>query len=297
MSGDRVREREGVDGRAPESDYGWSEHLGGDEYKIAMVSMAGETKRGGGPWKVSPNNDRAFAKSIHGRILAMVADGADGCGRWGGVLADKLISAVYEKGLSVESLRAAASVVSGILRRENVTIEDVASTFTGVTIEADGEFKLLHLGDSRAYIFRANDRTVITKLTEDRDELHDAARKIQVSSGGDWQSAVERAAREGRRGNVLTNAVLTSADDGARVEKTRVVLNNLKKGDLLILCSDGLEKYLGDGDIWRMVKDCMEGGADRDLAARLVREAHRRAVAKKDTIQRIDAITVVTVSR
>lgn len=117
-----------------------------------------------------------------------------------------------------------------------------------------------HVGDSRAYLFR---RGSIRQLTKD----HSLVQELLRNGGISQEQALQHPQR-----NVLTRALGTG--QSLNVDFYR---NRLAAGDLLLLCTDGLTRYLNQGDLLSAVttapdidsavrvllnKALQEGGAD-----------------------------------
>ena len=117
---------------------------------------------------------------------------------------------------------------------------------TAVAVLVDGvQAALAHVGDSRAYLYRADQ---LTRLTSDHSWVEEQMRTGMLT---------EAAAREHPWRNIVTKALSGSGDlqvDVAEVE--------LQPGDRLLLCSDGLSSVLNDseiGDIMAAHHDLQEG--------------------------------------
>mgnify|MGYP002832538685 FL=1 len=95
---------------------------------------------------------------------------------------------------------------------------------------------LAHVGDSRAYLYRAAD---LSRLTRDHSWVEE-----QVQTG----ALSETAAREHPWRNIVTRAL--SGDGMIEVELTEL---DLRLGDRVILCSDGLSSVLCDSEIGEIV--------------------------------------------
>jgi protein phosphatase len=91
---------------------------------------------------------------------------------------------------------------------------------------------LVHVGDSRAYSWHEG---VLKQITEDHSFVNS-----QVKQG----MMTEQEARESNQRNIITRAVGT-AD---RV-KPDITIHTLRKGERLILCSDGLSDMIDDAAI------------------------------------------------
>ncbi len=144
----------------------------------------------------------------------------------------------------------------------------------GATIVAaivDTEHALLtvaHVGDSRAYVFRGG---AMELITSDHSWVHE-----QVMAG--------LLSAEAARNHPLKN-VVTRALGGAQPPVVDVEERALEPGDLVLLCSDGLNTMLSDDEIKTVVD---RGSELTPLAYQMVAEANRRGG--------VDNITVVLVS-
>lgn len=92
---------------------------------------------------------------------------------------------------------------------------------------------LIHAGDSRCYLFRDQKLTQITKD-------HTVAQ--QLSEGGKFRS---EDLEHSRWAHMLWNSIGT----GASAVKPEVHQFNLKLGDALLLCTDGLVRHIGNPEI------------------------------------------------
>lgn len=101
------------------------------------------------------------------------------------------------------------------------------------------ELHIAHVGDSRCYLFRAGE---LTRLTRD----HTLAQQLV-----DERAISEEEARKSRFRHVLVNSVGGSADS-VRVELHSL---ELRTGDQLLLCSDGLTGHLSDQDLARHLSE------------------------------------------
>ncbi|MFH1176640.1 MAG: protein phosphatase 2C domain-containing protein [Acidobacteriota bacterium] len=132
----------------------------------------------------------------------------------------------------------------------------------GATVVAalfDGEQERLtvaHVGDSRAYLLRGGEFDL---LTSDHSWVHE-----QVVAG----LLTEDAARNHPLKNVVTRAL-----GGAQEPLVDILEVSIATGDLVLLCSDGLNTMLEDGEVAGVIGRF----PDIKLAAReLVAEANRR---------------------
>ena len=129
--------------------------------------------------------------------------------------------------------RAVQQVASKVVARgqQNEALRGMGSTLTAARSYGD-DLLIVHVGDSRAYLFRAGR---LHRLTKD----HTYA-QLLVDTG--QLSASEVAGSRMR--HVLTN-VLGGSDDEVQVD---IDLLRLEDGDRLLLCSDGLTDLVNDDD-------------------------------------------------
>jgi protein phosphatase len=112
---------------------------------------------------------------------------------------------------------------------------------------------VVHVGDSRCYLFRGGE---LSRLTRD----HTIAQELV-----DRRALTERQAAQSRFSSMLTNAVGGSHE--AVVDLHRL---ELSEGDELLLCSDGLSTLVPD----RQLHDLMaRGGSVRDRVTALIEAA------------------------
>ena len=104
---------------------------------------------------------------------------------------------------------------------------------TAVAVLLDGvQAALAHVGDSRAYLYRADQ---LTRLTNDHSWVEEQMRAGLLT---------EAAAREHPWRNIVTKAL--SGSDDLQVDVAEL---ELQLGDRLLLCSDGLSSVLNDSEI------------------------------------------------
>ena len=101
----------------------------------------------------------------------------------------------------------------------------------------DGQLFLAHIGDSRAYLLRDG-------------ELH------QVSKDHSWvEDAVDQGVFTREQARIHPNRnVITRAIGLEQQPKIDIYVMPLAEGDLLLLCSDGLNSMIADDDIHRILK-------------------------------------------
>ncbi len=140
--------------------------------------------------------------------------------------------------------------------QEDTRCAGMGATFTGAAIKGD-MLDLVQVGDSRAYVIRGEQVKLATKDQSLVQQLVDVG---QIS-----ESEAET--------HMFRNVILQAL--GAQSELTPVTGRlRIRRGDILLLCSDGLSGKLRAEDIRRIIQDSKD-----DLAAAcnmLVEEANER---------------------
>jgi PPM family protein phosphatase len=137
--------------------------------------------------------------------------------------------------------------------REDPALKGMGSTLTAAR-SLGRDLLIVHVGDSRAYLFRAGGLNRLTKDHTFAQMLVDCGRL----KAGDIPSSRVR--------HVLTNA-LGGSKEHVDVD---VDLLRLEDGDRLLLCSDGLTDLVDDDTIAQTLAD---GASSADVCAQLVQLA------------------------
>jgi PPM family protein phosphatase len=189
--------------------------------RVAAISDVGRVRKN--------NEDSGYA----GEHLVMIADGV------GGAAAGDLASTV-----AVETIRRIdvtpesdlLEILAGAVHRANDRIgelvdEDPAVEGMGTTLTAalfDGDqIALAHIGDSRGYLFRDG---TLTQLTIDHTWVQ--------SMVDDGEITAEQARVHAHR-NVILKVL-----QGRDTDEPDLSLHEMRDGDRLLLCSDGLSDYV-----------------------------------------------------
>lgn len=133
-------------------------------------------------------------------------------------------------------------------------VSGMGTTLTAALIEG-GAIRLAHVGDSRAYLFRGGK---LQLLTEDHTLVH-----RMVVEGEITQTEAENHPHR----SVLTRALGVEGD--VRVDETKV---EVREGDRLLLCTDGLTGMLSEDQIESILQDVRD---PQEAVDRLVRDANR----------------------
>ena len=125
------------------------------------------------------------------------------------------------------------------MAREDPDKSGMGTTFTAAMLE-DGRLDVVHVGDSRAYLWRDGK---LRQLTEDHSVVAELVRRGSISP--------EDAEHHPHR-NVITRAL------GAEPEVTVDTFSEyLRDGDVVMLCSDGLSSYVSEEDIAAALADAV----------------------------------------
>jgi PPM family protein phosphatase len=221
------------------------------------------------------NEDEAHA----GPRLIAVADGVGGlpAGELASAAAIAVLSsldgAAAPDGDALSALR--ASVEAASARIAELVADDPALTGMGTTLTAmwlvDDRIAMVHIGDSRGYLYRGGD---LTQLTRD-----DSYVQMLLDSGA---ITPEQARAHPQRS--LVSQVLQ-----ARPAQPAYTVLRPDPGDRLLLCSDGLSDVVTDEQIGQVLRDHSE--AD-DCAAELIKLALAAGGPDNITVVIADVVTV-----
>jgi serine/threonine protein phosphatase PrpC len=247
-----------------------------------QIVYAGGTDVG----KVRDHNEDSYAVLAEQNLI-MVCDGMGGhaAGEVASQLAVETITKIFiEHDLDLftgenlpypEELTPEGKLLVGAIAVANHRIIDRAKqssghTGMGTTIVAchfkDGIASLCHVGDSRAYLIRNGN---IKRVTIDHSWVSEVMEKHHLTEE-ESENLVNR--------NVITRALGTRAAVRTDISQIRFA-----KGDMFLLCSDGLCGLVSDTDILKAANSCEE-----DIN-RLVREL----IAKANEAGGNDNITLV----
>jgi len=219
---------------------------------VQVVDSAGLTQTG----NVRRSNEDSF---LMRSPLFMVADGM------GGALAGELASRMCAEAFAEldliqrqgeEALRATIATANRrIWERSHSDAEasGMGTTVTAALVGDDGVVSFAHVGDSRAYLLRDG---ALQRLSEDHSLVHELVRQGQLS---------EVEAEQHPQRSVITRALGTE-------EEVQIDTFSLpaKPGDVLLLCTDGLNTMVAEPDIAEMLASQTEA---TEVARRLVRAA------------------------
>lgn len=208
------------------------------------------------------NQDYAYLSLEQvGRLnnLFVVADGMGG--HKGGGYASRLAVETILSEVEISTQESAAQILVDAIRRANDCIRQAASederlfgmgtTVVAATCVGD-TLEVANVGDSRLYIA---DEKEIRQITQDHSLVEEMVRFGGLS---------REQARIHPDKNIITRAVGVEND-----LKVDCFFAPLKKGDKVLLCSDGLTNMLEDEEIWRILND----GSDVESRVRRLVEA------------------------
>ncbi|WP_350344886.1 Stp1/IreP family PP2C-type Ser/Thr phosphatase [Proteinivorax tanatarense] len=148
------------------------------------------------------------------------------------------------------------------ISKENKDLNGMGTTLT-VVIISGSYLNVGHVGDSRVYLFR-DDK--LSQLTTDHSLVADLVRHGQLS---------EKEAEKHPQRNILTQAVGTD-----RVVKVQSTSHRLKSYDKVLLCTDGLTKFLKHKEI----SDIMSQKEVNEICDRLIKAALKKGGADNVTV-------------
>jgi protein phosphatase len=201
--------------------------------------------------------------------LFVVADGMGG--HLGGEVASRLTVETLERtSASLEDLVERVREANRVVFERSVsdrTVAGMGTTLTAAWVEGD-RVRLVHVGDSRAYLLRGGE---LRQLTED----HTLVQRMVLEGRITRQEAAVHPQR-----NVLTRVIGTDPV----VEPDDLELD-LRPGDRVLLCTDGLTGMLGE----EAIRDLLDSGLEPQLAAEeLVREANHAGGIDNTTVIVLD---------
>jgi protein phosphatase len=182
----------------------------------------------------------------------------------------------WDPRLSFNANRLAHAILSAHRKVTGAVADDAGLKGMGATIAAiladweRGELTVAHVGDSRVYLLRDGQ---LRQLTSDHSWVHE-----QVMAG----LLTEEAARNHPLKNVVTRAL-----GGTQEPIVDLLEHRAEPGDRYLLCSDGLNTMLDDGEISALL-----GRVDdlRNAAEQLIFDANRKGGIDNITVLLIRAL-------
>jgi protein phosphatase len=201
--------------------------------------------------------------------LVAVADGMGGhnAGEVASAAALDALRVAFSAGAAIDD---AVSTANEIVYEQSVAdrnLRGMGTTLTAGALGIDGTLLLGHVGDSRAYLVRDG---ALERITTDHSLVEELIRAGELTE--------EEAERDPRR-SMITRAL--GLEPGVDVDTEAV---DLRAGDRLLLCSDGLTTMVSEGAIAALMTE----EPDPHVAARALVEAANDAGG-------VDNITVVVI--
>lgn len=235
--------------------------------------------------RIAAVSDRGLAREINedavhaGDTLIAVADGMGGlpAGEVASEIAIRSLATVEKEWADasprpVEGLRAAIEQANrqiGEVVDANPSLAGMGTTVTAMLLSGD-RIALMHVGDSRAYLFRDG---ALTQITKDDTFVQSLVDKGAITA--------EEARRHPQR------SLVTQAVQGGELSPVYTELKP-RAGDRYLLCTDGLTDFVDDAAISEVLGPYPD---PRECAERLIELALR--AGGPDNISAIVADTVV----
>lgn len=154
---------------------------------------------------------------------------------------NKLLTKANRRIVYSHLLRSACEEVNGVAfeySKFDDSYEGMGTTLVGGIINNNGEAHLINVGDSRAYLISDMHKT-ITQITKDHSLVEELV-EVGVLTREEALTHPQK--------NVITRAVGSEAD----VEADYFTVQ-MRMGDVILLCSDGLSNTLTDDEILAFV--------------------------------------------
>ncbi|MGA1191451.1 MAG: PP2C family protein-serine/threonine phosphatase [Bdellovibrionota bacterium] len=211
------------------------------------------------------NEDRYASIHSPSGTTWLVCDGMGGTS--GGDLAAQLAIDAIRRDLQGQSPRPPAVSIEHalmeanrivVLRRQNQAFAQMGTTATAVQMLGT-EIAIANVGDSRAYLIRDGS---IRQLTVDHTYVQELVEKGELG---------EEEALSHPQAHILTRCL--GAEPGIKIDLMQYWLTpptsevRSSRGDVLLLCSDGLYSLVEDGEIASLVASCAPSEACEQLVA------------------------------
>ena len=179
--------------------------------------------------------------------LFLVADGMGG--HQAGDYASRCCVETIATNVKNSQVRSPIGILENAIQEANRTVfrqaeadaslHGMGTTIVAATILGE-ELYVANIGDSRAYLLREE----MHQITEDHSWVEEMVRNGELE---------RKDARHHKNKNVITRAVGTNALVQADFFELR-----MQKGDILLMCTDGLINMVEDEDIFDIVKQSMD---------------------------------------
>lgn len=196
--------------------------------------------------------------------LSVVSDGMGGYerGEKASAMVVDILSKEYFNGMGqpAEKLREAAINVNNAVALEGMaSAQKMGATCTALVILED-QLHFMHIGDSRGYILKSG---VLTQMTSDHTAANEYAHSDHLNKNENKLI---------NNPHALTKAMGVAYSNTCQADVFSVV-NNLQKGDKIILCSDGLYLHINDSELKEILQ---QKTTLKDITDQLVKIVLRR---------------------
>lgn len=231
--------------------------------------------------KVRKNNqDSYFVSDNMDLPLFIVADGMGGhkAGEVASNMAVEIVKNFFlEKKSELEKdkidifkfIRSAIEKANTTIYKKSIENDEFYGMGTTITMAYifEGKLYIGHVGDSRAYLLRDNK---FIQLTEDHSLVAEMVKKGSIS---------EKEAECHPQRNVITRAIGTDKE-----VITDIIVENIHKDDILLLCTDGLTNMMNDNEIKEILVNKMN-----------LQKNCNSLVKKANKLGGIDNVTVIAI--
>lgn len=213
------------------------------------------------------NQDAVISKTLSSNFAwSLICDGMGGTN--GGDIASsvaiseisKSLNADLDETLSSEDIKlfmykAIENANNKIFEKafENKLLRDMGTTAVLCIVKGD-VMHVMHAGDSRAYLISGDG---IKQITKDHSMVQEMVDRGEITM---------QDARNHPQKNIITRAL--GVEKNIKLDYIEI---NLRKGDILLLCSDGLTNEIADNDIYEI---CLKSDISK-IPEKLIREANR----------------------
>lgn len=221
--------------------------------------------------RVRDHNEDGYLVEHHVGLIA-VADGMGGH-RGGEVASAAALEALRIAFVAGASIDEAVSVANDAVHEQSVAdpnLRGMGTTLTAGSFDDEGHLVLGHVGDSRAYLARGGE---LERVTTDHSLVEELIQAGELTP--------EEAERDPRR-SMITRAL--GLEPGVAVD---VIELDLRDGDRLVLCSDGLTTMVGEDDIASLLAEEPDAATAAD---RLVDAANAAGGVDNITVVVIDVV-------
>ena len=218
-----------------------------------------------------PENEDSLLVDLDDGLYA-VADGMGGhrAGEVASATAIEALKTAYLGGQRLDEAVVAANDAVFARAAEDAALRGMGTTLTAMALK-DSTALLGHVGDSRAYLMRDG---AVTQVTEDHSLVEQLVREGRLSPE-EAQNHPQRA--------IITRAL--GVDPDVQVDTYRL---DLKPGDRLLICSDGLTNMLSDDTIAQTLRRHVD---PQQAADTLVDMANQAGGDDNITVVLVDALS------